>query len=98
MTTATQDVFRAIVSIIEDVIQDWDVEYAEEISEGTLLGADLQFSSIDVIHLVVAIEEHFARPKMGFEGLLMHDGRYVDDLTVGQLVAFVGSKLDAGGS
>lgn len=96
MQQAEGSVQESIKSILEDVTQDWDLDLEEGIGPSTKLVEDLSFSSIDIIHLVVAIEEHFNRPKMGFEDLLMEDGRYVDDLAVSELVQFVEQRLGEG--
>lgn len=93
MQQGESSVQQAITSILEDVTRDWDLDLEDGIGPSTKLVDDLSFSSIDIIHLVVAIEEHYQRPKMGFEDLLMVDGRYVDDLTVAQLVEFVEQRL-----
>lgn len=82
-----------LIAILQDMIAEWDLDLAEPIGPATTLVSDLGFSSIDLIHLIVAIEEHFARPKMGFNELLMKDGQYVADLTVGQLAEFVAARL-----
>jgi len=84
---------RAIIAIIQDMIQDWDLDLDEPIGATTKLAQDLEFSSIDVIQLIVCIEEHFKK-KMGFDELLMNDGRYVDDLSITQLAVFVSTKLE----
>ncbi|HEY9600761.1 MAG TPA: phosphopantetheine-binding protein [Allocoleopsis sp.] len=81
----------AIVNILNDMTQDWDLD-TSEIEPETKLVEDLNFGSIDIIHLVVAIEEHFQQ-KLGFNELLMHDGQYVDDVSVNELVNFVSRKL-----
>lgn len=81
----------AIVNILSDMTQDWDLD-SSEIEPKTKLVEDLNFGSIDIIHLVVAIEEHFQQ-KLGFNELLMHDGQYVDDVSVNELVNFVSRKL-----
>lgn len=81
----------AIVNILSDMTRDWDVD-SSEIEPKTKLVEDLNFGSIDIIHLVVAIEEHFQQ-KLGFNELLMHDGQYVDDVSVNELVNFVSRKL-----
>ncbi|HYR88122.1 MAG TPA: acyl carrier protein [Terriglobia bacterium] len=90
---APETVRQDIVSLIRDMMKDWDIDPALTINLETALVADLEFGSVDVIYLVVAIEERFRRPRMGFQSLLMRDGRYVDDLTVGQLADFVTRKL-----
>ncbi len=55
----------------------------------TRLLADLGFESIDIIQLVVAIQEEVIRRKLSFDALLMKDGRYVDDLSVGQIANYI---------
>ena len=83
----------SIITLIEDLIRDWEVTLDEAITLDTRLVADLGFSSIDIVHMVVAIEERFGRGRLGFEELLMQGDQYVSDLTVGELVAFVERKL-----
>jgi acyl carrier protein len=79
--------------ILEDITQDWDLDCSGEISSQTRLIADLAFESIDVVMLIVAIEERFGRKGLPFENLLMVDGRYVDDLSVQQMVDFLLHEL-----
>lgn len=55
----------------------------------TRLLADLGFESIDIIQLVVAIQEEILRRKLSFDRLLMKDGRYVDDLSIGQIADYL---------
>ncbi len=88
--TPTQ-IKSSILAILADMTQDWDLEL-DGIGPQTQLVADLSFASVDVISLVVALEEHFKR-KLGFDQLLMRNGRYVDDLSVDEVVNFVASKL-----
>jgi acyl carrier protein len=91
MQLTPMQVESAIVNILNDMTQDWDLD-SSEIEPKTKLVEDLNFGSIDIIHLVVAIEEHFQQ-KLGFNELLMHDGQYVDDVSVNELVNFVSRKL-----
>jgi acyl carrier protein len=42
----------------------------------------------------VAVEEHFNHSKLGFNELLMVDGKYIDDLQVKQVVDFLAIKLN----
>ncbi|HEY9711774.1 MAG TPA: acyl carrier protein [Oculatellaceae cyanobacterium] len=88
--TASQ-VQSDIVGILKDITQEWELDF-NDINPETNLVADLGFSSIDIIQLVVAIEEHF-KQKLGFNELLMNDGQYVDDLSIEELVSFVSRKL-----
>jgi acyl carrier protein len=80
-----------IIEILKDMTQEWDLD-VDEISPDTKLVEDLSFASVDIIHLVVSIEEHF-KQKLGFNELLMNDGRYVDDLSINDVTNFVSRKL-----
>lgn len=89
-TTIPPDAILArLRDVLEDFIEDWDVELDEPIGRDTMLLADLEFESIDIIQLVVAIEEAFGKRKLPFEQVLMKDGRYVDDLSVGAIADFL---------
>ncbi|WP_370308054.1 hypothetical protein [Sinimarinibacterium flocculans] len=61
-------------------------------SRDTRLLADLGFESIDIIQLVVAIQEEIIRSKLSFDRLLMKDGRYVDDLSIGQIADYLAAN------
>ena len=78
-----------LTAILKDFTQDWDNEFEGAMTRDTKLLADLGFESIDIIQLVVAIEEDIGRRKLPFDKLLMKDGRYVDDLSIGQIADFL---------
>lgn len=61
----------------------------------TRLLADLGFESIDIIQLVVAIQEEILKRKLSFDRLLMKDGRYVDDLSIGQIADYLAASTPA---
>ena len=82
-----------VLQILKNLTADWDNDYGGEIGPETSLIGELAFESIDVVELVVSIEGRFQRRDLPFEKLLMHDGRYVDDLTVGQVVDFLETEL-----
>ena len=81
-----------VIGIIVDLIQDWGLDLAEEISGKTTLVNDLEFTSVDIIQLCVAIEQHYER-KIGFQDLLMKNGSYVADLSIGQIDNYLQSKI-----
>lgn len=89
----TESITQRLVAVLEDFTQDWDSEFEGEMGRETKLLADLSFESIDIIQLVVAIEEEFGKRKLPFEKLLMKDGRYVDDLSIGQISDFLAQQL-----
>ncbi len=86
-------VFEKMVTIVKDMTADWDTGFDGAISGDTKLIQDLGFESIDVVHLVVAIETGFGRSDLPFEELLMRDGRYVDELTIRDAVNFLQKHL-----
>src|SRR5271166_2902365 len=84
-------IVSTVISTIESLVQDWDID--EPIDAQTRVVADLQFESIDLIQMVAALEQAFAKPGVSFVDLLIVDGRYVDDLTVGQIADGVAARM-----
>jgi acyl carrier protein len=89
---ATRDIEKTLIEITKDLICDWGLEPEGGISEHTKLAADLEFASVDIIQLCVAIEQHYGR-KMGFHSLLMKNGSYVSDLSLSQFAEFLADKI-----
>jgi len=85
------------IEILRDLTQDWDTGLDDEITASTAIVADLDFDSLDVVHMITAIELHYDQPELPFEDLLMVDGQYVDDLTVDEIARFVGDHLNGKG-
>src|SRR5262245_54385034 len=86
-------VLEDVVGILKNMTSDWDVEFSGTIGPETCLVRDLTFESIDIVQLIVAVEEHYGRRDFAFENLLMVDGRYVDEIRVGELVDFLRASL-----
>lgn len=89
---ADDEVLPKVVAIVEDLITDWGLDLESAVGKQTLLAADLQFASVDIIQLCVAMEQAFER-RLGFQDLLMKDGSYVGDLTLGQFAQFISARL-----
>jgi len=83
---------KTLVEIVEDLIQDWGIDLDDGVTGTMLLVNDLDFASVDIIQLCVAIEQHYDR-KIGFQDLLMKDGSYVSDLSIAQMVDFLVDKI-----
>ena len=81
-----------VIEIVNDLIQDWGLDLDEPVSGVTRLVENLDFASVDLIQLCVAIEEHFDR-KLEFRDLLMADGKYVDDISLAEIGTFVVKRL-----
>jgi acyl carrier protein len=90
--SSNDSVQEAVIGIVEDLIQDWGLELEDPIAGHTRLAKELDFVSVDFIQLLVAIEQHYGR-KFGFQDLVMANGSYVSDLTIAQIVDFVGGAL-----
>lgn len=82
----------ALITLLKDFTQDWDNDYDATMTRETKLLADLGFESIDIIQLVVAIQEEVVRKKISFDKLLMKDGRYVDDLSIGMIADYLSAN------
>ncbi|WP_428309389.1 acyl carrier protein [Hydrocarboniphaga sp.] len=93
MPASSDQLVGQLSELLKDFTQDWDNEYEGEMTRDTRLLGDLGFESIDIIQLVVAIEQMVKKSKLPFNELLMRDGRYVDDLSIGQIADFVATKL-----
>jgi len=78
-----------VVKILDDITYDWDHDFDGGIAAGTWLVADLDFGSLDVVELFVALEDHFGRRFPAQTLLMTEDGNYIEDLQVCALVTFV---------
>ncbi len=90
---ASEKVLQEIVNILEDITGDWDLEFGDRIGADTKIISDLEFESIDVVQFVVQVEKFYDRKDLPFEQLLMVEGRYKDDLTVGEVAEFLQTHL-----
>ena len=92
MPATAKDYQTQLVVLLQDFTQDWDMEFEGQMAADTRLLADLSFESIDIIQLVVAIQEDILKRKLSFDSLLMKDGRYVDDLSIGQIADYLAAN------
>lgn len=83
----TMNIEDRLIATLQEFVSDWGV--TSEISINTTLVEDLEFDSIDIIQLIVAIETTFGKRNLGFQDLLIKDGRYVDDLSVSTISDFL---------
>ena len=84
-----------IIELLKDLTSDWDLELDVSFHAGTQLVNELEFESIDIVEFVVAVEELYKRRGLPFEELLMLDGRYVDEITVKDVVNFLYPHLNS---
>ena len=91
-TVNGKTVEEATIFITADLIQDWGLDLDAGVSGNTMLVNELEFASVDIIQLCVALEQYFER-KLGFQEMLMEDGSYVGDLSVSQVAEFIEDRL-----
>ena len=89
---STDAIEQTLIEIVQDLIQDWGLDLDDGILGQTKLAADLEFASVDIIQLCVAIEQHYNQ-KIGFQDLLMVDGRYVSDLSISEIAGFLVDRI-----
>jgi acyl carrier protein len=91
MTMPTRaDLLRDVAAILVDHL---GVAPSTPIDERTRFFADLGLASIDAVVLSEAIRRHYRRA-LPFDELMAEIGRRTDrDMTIGELVAFLGEHL-----
>lgn len=83
-----------IISVLNEMTQDWDLESNGGIKPQTGLMKDLEFESIDIVQLAVALEQNFNQKGLPFEQLFMRDGDYVDEIYVSDVVDFMDANIN----
>jgi acyl carrier protein len=87
---ARTGILRDVSAILVDHL---GVDPSTPIDEGTRFFADLGLASIDAVVLSEAIQQHYGR-SLPFDELMAEIGRRTDrDLSIGELVAFLGRHL-----
>jgi acyl carrier protein len=90
MARSRADILRDVGSILESQL---GVQSASAVAEETRLFADLGLASIDAVVLSEALQNHYDRP-LPFHELMAELGRRTArDLSIGELVAFLGQHL-----
>jgi acyl carrier protein len=88
-----QQIRDALVRILTDMTADWELDLPDGIGGGTELIGDLGCESIDIVMFIVAVEERFGQKSLPFETLLMEGDRYVTELSVDDVTAFLEREL-----
>lgn len=87
MKPAYDEIEAGILDAVREMTADWDLEL-DDLGPQSGLVADICFSSVDFLHLMAAVEMKFGK-KLSYESLLIQDGGYRTELTVGELARFV---------
>lgn len=88
------DIQTKVIHLITKLIQELDYDADEAITSDTMFVKDIGFASLDFVQMIVTIEEDFGQ-KLGFQNLLVKNGAYIDDLTVGELIVFITRQLQS---
>jgi acyl carrier protein len=88
------EIEQKIISVLNDMTQDWELDSDDGIGPDTGLMNDLEFESIDVVQFAVALEQNFNQKGMPFEQLFMQDGDYVDEIKVSQVADFIDATIN----
>jgi acyl carrier protein len=81
-----------LLTILKEIRDGWDCSI--EITEDTGIFRELGFESIDAVALGSALEEHFDRTLPFAEFLTKVREQDLQDITVGQLLAFLMTSLN----
>lgn len=91
MQPRRSDVWGTIVQVVKEL--DEDLGTTQEIGRDSRLSRDLGLSSVDSIHLMISLEDVFKQP-LAIENLVIRNGQYADDLSLGALCDHVCEKLN----
>jgi acyl carrier protein len=86
MSTSREEVSAVVIEVLAQLTEDWDLG-GHTIGPSTALAADLGLSSIDVLTLMSRIDFRLGST-IDWEGVVVRDGRFVDDVTVDELVDY----------
>lgn len=90
MATTYPHILADVLEMMTKLAGDW--EYTDSITAETNLFGDLGFESLDLVVLGTALQERYGR--LPFTEFLAEIGqRPTQDISVGELVAFVGKNL-----
>ncbi len=83
-----------VVQGIQELLDDSDLDLGDPITGETTLNEDLCLSSVEAMELFARVDVAIGR-RLQYEKLVMSDGQYRSELTVGELVEFVWANQDA---
>jgi acyl carrier protein len=86
-------VLNQVISVLEMITSERDTAFSGGVRPETRLVRDLDCDSTDLVAFGMQLEIVFGRRDLGLERLLMKDGRYRDDLCVGEVVSFLCGQL-----
>jgi acyl carrier protein len=86
-TMTTERVWTDIGEVITQLLDERGEE-PPALTADTRISAELGISSVDAIHMMIMLEDRLATP-LNFQDLAVRDGEYVQDISLGELRAFL---------
>ncbi|MGJ8669360.1 MAG: sulfotransferase [Oceanococcus sp.] len=93
MEANNTDIEVAVFGAVEEILTAIGEDADDELTPDLKLIQDLEFESIDFVQLIVVIEQRLGQ-KVGFQDMLMQDGKYVQDLSIQQIIDFTNNRLN----
>ncbi|MDA7422045.1 acyl carrier protein [Tritonibacter multivorans] len=90
MTTSLAE--TAVYEILTEFAEEWGLDDLE-LTGSTTLKCDMGFESTDIMQLFLGLQEAFPSVKIPFQNLIMTDGKFVEDVTVQEVIAFVNREI-----
>lgn len=95
-TLSERELQDEVIKVVAEIIKDWDLEFEQQINIETGLIGELEFESIDIVRLVVALEQHFECRGIPFEKLFMKNGEYISELRIKEIATFLNESETSG--
>jgi acyl carrier protein len=92
MTLTRDEVWTIVRDVVAEMVSGNGVDPGD-IQRDSLLVADLGFASVDTIHMMINLEDRVGND-LDLEGVVMKDGQYLPDLSVGELQDYISRQLD----
>lgn len=94
MTPTPDEVLDHVIRAVTTMCAEWQIE-AGPVRRETRLSGDLNFSSIEAMHLLAVLNLRFG-PRLPFDVLIRRGAWYATELTVGELAAFIHEQVHGG--
>ena len=83
-----------VTQLVAQTVAEWNLDLDDALGEETKLAEDLCFSSVEMLHLLAAIDMRLST-KLPFDRLILTNGAYRSELTLGELARFVDQNRNA---
>ncbi len=91
MELTKNEIETILIDILQDMIEMYELPEVD-LDEHTKLIETLGFSSVDIMHMLATADMRF-QTHVPYEDMVMKDGEYVTEFTIGQIRDFVSENL-----